>query len=86
MKEQAKKALSVRKIAIIIAVIIGIAAFFGVFLLSVITLGDLMRPYVGDFSYLVSLIASIIAVNIICCKIIKPVCRVTFRDTSSGDK
>ena len=86
MKEQAKKAMSVRKIAIIIAVIIGIAAFFGVFLLSVITLGDLMRPYVGDFSYLVSLIASIVVVNIICCKIIKPVCRVTFRDTSSGDK
>ena len=86
MKQQAKKAISVRKIAIIIAVIIGIAAFFGVFLLSVSTLGDLMRPYVGNFSYLVSLIASIIAVNIICCKIIKPVCRVTFRDTSSGDK
>ena len=86
MKEQAKKAISVRKIGMIIAAIIGIAALFGVFLLLVITLGDLMRPYVGDFSYLVSLIASIIAVNIICCKIIKPVCRVTFRDTSSGDK
>jgi len=86
MKEQAKKAMSVRKIAIIIAAIIGIAALFGLFLLSVITLGDLMRPYVGDFSYLVSLIASIVAVNIICCKIIKPVCRVTFRGTSSGDK
>lgn len=86
MKEQAKKAISVRKIAIIIAAIIGIAALFGLFLLSVITLGDLMRPYVGDFSYLVSLIASIMAVNIICCKIIKPVCRVTFRGNTPGDK
>lgn len=86
MKEQAKKAISVRQIAIIIAAILGIAALFGLFLLSVITLGDLMHTYVGDFSYLVSLIASIVAVNIICCKIIKPVCRVTFRDKSPGDK
>ena len=84
-KETTKSAGFVRKIAIVIAVIIAITALFGVFLLSVISLGDLMHPYAGNFSYLVSLIAVIVVVNIICCKIIKPVCRVKFRNKSNGD-
>ncbi len=84
-KVSTRSAGPVRKIAILIAVIIAITALFGVFLLSVISLGDLMHPYAGNFSYLVSLIAVIVAVNIICCKIIKPVCQVKFGDRSKGD-
>ncbi len=72
--------MSARKTVIIVAAIIGIPTFFGVLLLTVVTLGDLLRPFIGDFSYLVSLIAAIVAANIICCKIIKPVCQVTFRN------
>ena len=84
-KVSTRSAGPVRKIAILIAVIIAITALFGVFLLSVISLGDLMHPYAGNFSYLVSLIAVIVAVNIICCKIIKPVCQDKFGDRSKGD-
>jgi len=78
--------MTVRKIAIIVVAIIGIAALFGLMLLSTATLGDLLRPYLGNFSYLVSLIATIVVINIICCKIIKPVCQVKFRGNTEDHK
>jgi hypothetical protein len=77
--------MSIRKIAIIVVAIIGIAVLFGLILLSTATLGDLLRPFLGSFSYLVSLIATIVAINIICCKIIKPVCQVKFRGNTKSD-
>jgi len=77
--------MSVRKIAIIVVAIIGIAVLFGLILLSTATLGDLLRPFLGNFSYLVSLIVTIVAINIICCKIIKPVCQVKLRGNTKGD-
>ena len=77
--------MSVRKIAIVVVAIIGIAALFGLILLSTATLGDLLRPFLGNFGYLVSLIATIVAINIICCKIIKPVCQVKFRGKTEDD-
>ena len=78
--------MSVRKIAIIAAAIIGIVVLFGLILLSTATLGDLLRPFLGSFSYLVSLLATIVAVNFICCKIIRPVCKVTFRGNKEANK
>ena len=78
--------MSVRKITIIVAVIIGIAALFGLILLSTAVLGDLLRPFLGSFSYLISLIATIVAINFICCKIIKPVCEVKLRGKTEADK
>ena len=78
--------MSVRKIAIIVVAIFGIVALVGLILLSTATLGDLLRPFLGSFSYLVSLLATIVAVNFICCKIVRPVCKVTFRGNKEAKK
>ena len=85
-KELIKTDNLARKIAITIIAIIGACILFGLLLFSVVWLGDVLHPIFGDFAYLVSLIVTIAGANFICCKIIKPVCEVKFRDKAPEDK
>lgn len=66
----------VRKVIITTFAIIAIAILFCLLLLSVIKLGDLLHPTLGNASYLIAFIIAIAVINIVCCKIIKPVCEV----------
>jgi cytochrome c biogenesis protein CcdA len=75
-----------RKVVIVIFAIIGVCVLFGLLLFSVAWLGDVLHPIFSDFAYLVSLIITIAGANFICCKIIKPVCEVKFRDKARADK
>lgn len=66
----------VRKLIMTALAILAIAGLFCLLLLSVVRLGDYLQPALGNISYLLAFILAIVAVNIICCKIIKPVCEV----------
>lgn len=66
----------VRKLVMTTLAILAIAGLFCLLLLSVVRLGDYLQPVLGNISYLLAFILAIVAVNIICCKIIKPVCEV----------
>lgn len=74
------------KIAISMSAVIVASALFGLLLFSTIKLGDILNPFLGDFAYPVAMIATIAAVNFICCKIIKPVCEVKFGEKSREGK
>ena len=74
------------KIAISITAVAVASALFGLLLFSTLKLGDILNPFLGDFSYPVAMIATIAVVNFICCKIIKPVCEVKFGDKSTEEK
>ena len=74
-----------RKFIMTALAIIAIAVLFCLLLLSVVRLGDHLQPLLGNISYLLAFILAIVAVNIICCKIIKPVCEVK-REKKSRNK
>lgn len=67
-----------RGIIIAILAILTAGAAFGVLLMCVLYFGDLLEPYLGGARYFVSLIATILIANFVCCKIVKPACEVTF--------
>ena len=75
----------VRKLVMTTLAILAIAGLFCLLLLSVVRLGDYLQPVLGNISYLLAFILAIVAVNIICCKIIKPVCEVK-REKKSRNK
>jgi hypothetical protein len=69
-----------RGLVIAILAILTAGAAFCVLLMSVLYLASLMEPVLGGFRYIVSLIATVLIANFVCCKIVKPVCDVSFRN------